>query len=448
MDSPDAHDSAAGKRLAPRELLDLTGSGGGGAGAARSVLLVVHMHRSDRLQALAQQPYAKQVLGEVARRVQAMLRRDDRYAFVTPDEFWVLLQNLPSEALGELAARTLRENLLRPIPVRRDTGGESTVHLRPVVGGAWTRDIAKADPMTLLRSASDATARARSADEHVLIVRMEDDSARVDRDAFERDLRAALHANDLDVHFQPQIDLVSGSCVATEALVRWTRADGQSVSPALIASVSEERGLMGSLTQFVLNTSLRNVAFWKGSGIDLSVGINLSAVTLADASFPAMVGQALATWGVPGEKLTLELTESAIVQNEQSAIDFMQQLRSHGCKLAIDDFGTGYSSFAYLRKFPLDELKIDQSFVRNMLSDRGDRQIVRALIDLAHTFEMHALAEGVEDAAIGQLLHRLGCDRAQGYVYSKALSARALPEWIRAFNARVARPKEAAPAEG
>src|SRR5690606_5557837 len=153
------------------------------------------------------------------------------------------------------------------------------------------------------------------------------------------------------------------------------------VEPSLIASICEERGMIGQLTQFVLNTSLRYQQFWSSRGIDISVSLNLSAVSLSDASFPDLVGQALSTWGVPGERLTLELTESAIVQNEASAVAFMSRIKALGCKLAIDDFGTGYSSFSYLRQFPLDELKIDQSFVRNMVTDRGDAQIVRALVD-------------------------------------------------------------------
>jgi len=245
----------------------------------------------------------------------------------------------------------------------------------------------------------------------------------------------ALDENELDVHFQPQVELASNRCLSAEALIRWTRADGRSVDPALIASVCEERGMIGRLTQFVLNTSLRYQTFWKSRGVDIAVSLNLSAVTLSDTSFPDLVAQALDTWGVPGERLALELTESAIVQNEASAIGFMSRLKALGCKLAIDDFGTGYSSFTYLRQFPLDELKIDQSFVRNLATDRGDAQIVRALVDLAHTFDLRALAEGVEDERTLDALRKLGCDRVQGYHFSKALAPRDLPAFVEAFNA-------------
>ncbi len=189
--------------------------------------------------------------------------------------------------------------------------------------------------------------------------------------------------------------------------------------------------MMGQLTQFVLNTSLRHASLWKSQGIDVSVAINLSAVTLLDNSFPALVGQALDTWSVPADRLMLELTESAIVENEAHAIDFMTQLRQHGCRLSIDDFGTGYSSFSYLKQFPLSELKIDQSFVRDIMIDPADRKIVKALVDLAHTFGLQALAEGVENAAALKELAALGCDRAQGYHFAKALDPREFADWFR-----------------
>ena len=152
---------------------------------------------------------------------------------------------------------------------------------------------------------------------------------------------------------------------------------------------------------------------------------------MADPTFPTQVEQALSTWGADPHKLTLELTESSIVQNERTALEFMKQLSALGCHLAIDDFGTGYSSFAYLRQFPLNELKIDQTFVRHITTERGDQRIVNALVDLAHTFGMRALAEGVETQEAEVILRDLGCDLGQGYLYSKAMSASKFIAWYR-----------------
>lgn len=424
-------DSAASPRVAPAVLLERIRSDGR---RRRCAVLVVRFNRTDRLAALAQTGETSQVHAEIARRVNHMTRPGDCYSMVAAEELWLLIDDLASEALAELAGRTLVETLARPIRLRRSNGDETSVATRPSVGVAVCAAAAICDPLAAISMASQAALQAVRRDDHVKVLPLVIDEEAQHRDEIEHALRGALHENALDVHFQPQIELASNRCVAAEALIRWTRSDGRSVRPDLIASICEERGMIGELTQFVLNTSLRYLTFWKSHGLDLSIGVNLSAVSLSDGAFPDVVGQALATWGVPGERLTLELTESAIVQNEASAVAFMSRLKALGCKLAIDDFGTGYSSFSYLRQFPLDELKIDQCFVRNMVNDRGDRQIVQALVGLAHTFELHALAEGVEDEATANALLEIGCDRVQGYFYSKAIAPRGLPDFVSSYN--------------
>ncbi len=320
--------------------------------------------------------------------------------------------------------------------MRRASGDRTVVGLRPVVGVATCEPAPIGDPLELIVLASRAADQAARRDDRVKVLRLVVDEDAQHRDEIERALRVALNDNALDVHFQPQVDLATNRCLSAEALIRWTRPDGQPVDPGLIASICEERGMIGQLTQFVLNTSLRYQQYWNSRGLDIAVSLNLSAVSLSDAAFPDVVEQALSTWGVPGNRLTLELTESAIVQNEASAVGFMSRLKALGCKLAIDDFGTGYSSFSYLRQFPLDELKIDQCFVRNLVHDRGDAQIVRALVDLAHTFDLHALAEGVEDEQTAAALRAIGCDLVQGYHFSRALAPRDLPIFVEDFNNR------------
>lgn len=420
----------ASQRLSARALLEHTGQVLKSDAASRSVLMVISLNRSDRLQALAQQAVSRPVMLEVLKRIRSVLRPLDRYAMVSHDELWLLLADLPSAALGELAARTLQQSLARPTHISH--GDESLiVQLRPAIGAAWLRRAQGADPMVLLVAAADACAAAAKSDERVEITELESDEAIMNRNELERDLRLALQNNDLEVHFQPQVDLKSGECIAVEALIRWQDSKRGYVNPQMIATICEERGMMSQLTQFVLNTSLRHLMFWKTHDVDVRVAINISALSLADPTFPTQVAQALSTWGTDPSKLTLELTESSIVQNERTALEFMNQLSALGCHLAIDDFGTGYSSFAYLRQFPLNELKIDQTFVRNITTERGDQRIVHALVDLAHTFEMRALAEGVETSEAETILRDLGCDLGQGYHYSKALSATKFVSWFR-----------------
>jgi diguanylate cyclase len=431
------HPTPASPRLPARGLLDRLGEVLRSDAAARSVLMVISLNRSDRLLALAQQPASRRVMVDVIQRIQSILRPLDRYTMVSHDELWLLLADLPSAALAELAARTLQQSLSRPIHVPQPDGRESIVQLRPAIGGAWLARARHADPMVLLNAAADACSQARRSDERVHITRLESDDDVIDRNELERDLRDALMSNELEVYFQPQIDLTIGHCVAVEALIRWNDRKRGMVSPQLIATLCEERGMMGQLTQFVLNTSLRHLMFWKSQDIDVSVAINISAMSLADQTFPTQVSQALSTWGADPQRLTLELTESSIVQNERTALEFMNQLSALGCQLSIDDFGTGYSSFAYLRQFPLNELKIDQMFVRNILTERGDQRIVHALVDLAHTFEMRALAEGVESGEAADILTKLGCDLAQGYYFAEALPANRFVNWYRELEDKV-----------
>ncbi len=249
-------------------------------------------------------------------------------------------------------------------------------------------------------------------------------------------MRAAIAVNELELWYQPQVRMPARGCGAVEGLIRWPNHDPRAPNgnPATLVSVCEESGLIGDLTRFNLNTSLRNLMTWEAQGISLQVSLNLLALTLEDAIFPTIVSQACETWGVAPSKLLFELTEGSIARSEKTSIAFMRALRDLGCELAIDDFGTGYSSFAYLRNFPVNELKIDRAFIREMTVQETDRRIVKALIDVAHGFGMRALVEGVEDAPTVSALADLGIDAIQGWYFAKAMPAAELPAWLARFN--------------
>ena len=419
------------QRLPPGKLLARAGDLLSSAGGGRTVFIVISMYRSDRLLALGQEASSREVMIEVVRRIRSILRPHDRYAIASHEEVWMLLADLPSASLAELAVRTLQQSLARPIHARTAEDKETVVQLRPAVGAAWSSEAGKIDSMILLSAASEAARAADKTEERVCISKLETAEAILNRNTLEQDLRHALQNNELEVHFQPQIELSSMRCVAVEALIRWTNSEHGPISPSLIATLCEERGMMAQLTHFVLNTTLRHMMFWRGQNVNVNVAINISALSLADPTFPTQVAQALSTWGADPRRLTLELTESSIVQNERAALEFMSELARMGCRLSIDDFGTGYSSLAYLRQFPLNELKIDKTFVRHLSDGRGDQRIVQVLVDLAHTFGMRALAEGVETDAGVDLLQQLGCDLAQGYLYSRPLPAKDFLIWHR-----------------
>jgi sensor c-di-GMP phosphodiesterase-like protein len=255
-----------------------------------------------------------------------------------------------------------------------------------------------------------------------------------------RELDRALAWNELEVHFQPQVRIADRCCDAAEALIRWRRRDGQRVNPARIIALCEERETIDRLARFTINTSLRHIGEWQARGLSVSVGVNLSASTLSDPALPMIVEQALDTWSVPARQLTLELTESALLRDEQAAADTMRALRAIGCRLSIDDFGTGYSPYTYLREFEFDELKIDQAFVRRICTDAPDRKIVASLVDLAHAFGLRTVAEGVEDEATFSMLGKAGCDLAQGWLFSAARPPDDFAAWCLDHNAGKATP--------
>jgi EAL domain-containing protein (putative c-di-GMP-specific phosphodiesterase class I) len=231
------------------------------------------------------------------------------------------------------------------------------------------------------------------------------------------------------VAYQPEVEVATGRPLAAEALVRWRHPQAGDVPATTIIGIAERTGLIGSLTFWVLNAVLRNAGALAKSGLSPRFSVNLSTRSLTDVELPSLVEQALKTWGVDPARITLEITESSVIADAERSMAMLTRLKGVGVKLAIDDFGTGYSSLAYLKRFPLDELKIDRSFVADLLTNRADLQIVHAVIDLAHNFDLRAVAEGVEDGEVLAELKRLGCDYAQGHHISRPLTERVFHDW-------------------
>ena len=189
--------------------------------------------------------------------------------------------------------------------------------------------------------------------------------------------------------------------------------------------------MIGDVTGWVLGTVLRHQSEWKEHGVDLDVSVNLSTLNFMDVDLPEIISQALGTWRADPKTVTLEITESATIVDADQSIAVMKRLKAIGLRLSVDDFGTGYSSLSYVKDFPLDELKIDKQFVQQMRQSKGDQQIVRSVIDLAHNFELSVVAEGVEDEATLKELKKMGCDMAQGFLMSPALPAEQLMGWLK-----------------
>lgn len=244
--------------------------------------------------------------------------------------------------------------------------------------------------------------------------------------------RQAIEDGHITVHYQPKVALPSRQIQGVEALVRWQHPEFGKLNPDEFVPAIEAAGLVGVLTDFVLEQALRRVRAWLDEGFRISAAVNLSVRNLSDEQFPDRVAQALSTFDVPAELLTFELTESGVMADPARALPILRQLHGFGLTLAVDDFGTGYSSLAYLRQLPVDEVKIDKSFVLGMGGDLGDLAVVRSIVELGHSLGLVVVAEGVEEDVARDQLEAMGCDTAQGYLISRPLSEPRLQAWLRA----------------
>jgi EAL domain-containing protein (putative c-di-GMP-specific phosphodiesterase class I) len=232
------------------------------------------------------------------------------------------------------------------------------------------------------------------------------------------------------VHYQPIVELDDLRPHGAEALVRWEHPEHGLLPPGEFIQVLEQTGMIGGLTSYVLERAIADCARWREREPEMSVSVNLSVRNLVDKALAGEVEQLLARHSLPPEALQLEITESMIMSDPDRALSTIEALSGHGVRFSVDDFGTGYSSLAYLSRLPIDELKIDRSFVSPMLSDASDMIIVRSTINLAHDLGLTIVAEGVEDAPTLQRLAELGCDRIQGFHISRPLPRAAFADWL------------------
>jgi EAL domain-containing protein (putative c-di-GMP-specific phosphodiesterase class I) len=234
------------------------------------------------------------------------------------------------------------------------------------------------------------------------------------------------------VHYQPKVALATGALVGVEALVRWQHPTRGLLSPDQFVPLAERTGAVADLTRWVVNAALAQHRAWRDEGVDLPIAVNLAAANIVDLNLPGAIAALLEQHGVSGDRLACEISEHTVMADPVRAADVLAGLRALGVRLSLDDFGTGHSSLSYLKRLPLDEVKIDRSFVSGMTEDENDAVIVRSTIDLARNLGLCVVAEGVESAEIMVELERLRCDIAQGFHLSRPLPARELGDWLAA----------------
>jgi diguanylate cyclase (GGDEF)-like protein len=344
-------------------------------------------------------------------------------ARLSGDEFAVLLRQ------GDVTqARAVARSIQQHLETTIDLNG-NTVDLGAGIGIATCPEHAQ-DANTLLRQTELAMYKAKQSQVGHVVFRPELDAKSDEALSLLGELRQALERNELRLHLQPKVSLASGEVIGAEALVRWQHPTRGLVPPGLFIPFAEQSGFIRHLTTWLLEESMRTWRNWSERGLTLQMSINLSARDLIDPELPGRVTALLAQHGVPPHCLCLEITESAIMDDPNRAQQTLEQFHYMGVLLSIDDFGTGYSSLAYLKKLPVNELKIDKSFVMNMQRDVQDAKIVRSVVDLAHNLGLKVTAEGLEEEAAWSMLKALGCDIAQGYWIAKPMPSEQFPEWV------------------
>lgn len=369
--------------------------------------------------------YGDRLLITVGRRLRSHLPQESVVARMGADEFAVL-SRAPDLATAERQATELHEMLSQPYPL-----AGLSVHVGSCVGLAVAPDHAL-DGGTLLQRADVALYSAKSKGRAVATYLPTMEQASVHRLQLVTQLREALDSGQVTVRYQPKIAMATKELMGVEALVRWEHPQYGTVVPDDFVPLAERTGLIGPLTMHVIGASLRQCRSWLDRDLRIGVAVNLSVRNLLDVDFPDRVEEIRSDIGVPADLLAFEITESSVMSDPERSLPVLHRLHELGVGLSIDDFGTGYSSLAYLRRLPVDEVKIDKVFVLGMGTDLGDLAIVRAIIELGHSLGLRVVAEGVEDELARDLLEGMDCDIAQGFLVSRALAPDRLDAWFTA----------------
>ena len=395
-------------------------------------LLLIDLDRFKEVNDTLGHDQGDHLLCEVAQRLREVLRPTDVLARLGGDEFAILIRDLPERSATIDIAGRVEEALRRPF----DLAGVA-VELGASIGVALYPDHGD-DLTTLLRRADVAMYEAKRSRISVCTYDRATDPYSPERLALVAELRTAIKNDELVLHFQPKIEIETGRVAGVEALVRWQHPERGLLAPIEFVPLAERTGLIGAVTRWVLDAALRQQREWMAAGLEMPVAINLSGADVLDTTLAEVIGNALVENSVPGRLLECEISEDTVLADPRRAIESLGRLRAMGVKLSLDDFGQGQSSLSYLKRLPLDEIKIDRSFVMGMGTDDSDAAIVRTTIDLGRNLGLKVVAEGVETDEAYADLAALQCDVAQGFGLSRPLPADELRRWLDERRDRVA----------
>ncbi|HSG66596.1 MAG TPA: bifunctional diguanylate cyclase/phosphodiesterase [Gammaproteobacteria bacterium] len=393
-------------------------------------LLIVHIENFDRLASGFGHRAANQVVMTVAKRLVSGLRERDRVVRMGEAKFAIVIDAPRSDGILLLAANKISKLCAQSVVVNEQ---ELTVGSRIGIA-VGSGDRAKAED--LLRGAETALLAAASNDVSHSVFEPTQLESMSNSLHLELELDAAIKGREFELYYQPKVSTLGFEPCGAEALIRWNNPKRGYVSPEVFIPLADQVGRIEPLTTFVLNTALRQASEWN---VDFPVSVNVAPRLLLSTELVELIDSALKMWDANPARLVIEVTEGALMTDPATSFAVLSRLRELGVGISIDDFGTGYSSLAYFKNIPADELKIDKSFVLNMLNDEGDRRIVKAIVNLTKEFGLKVTAEGVEDEQTARALAALECDSLQGYHYSRPLPQGEFTAWLERARRRVAR---------
>jgi diguanylate cyclase (GGDEF)-like protein len=396
----------------------------GGRELHPAALLLLDLDRFKEVNDTLGHHYGDQLLVQVGQRLRTALREVDTVARLGGDEFAVLLPKIGTAEGAVTVATKLQAALREPFLLEG-----LSLEVEASIGLAIYPEHGN-DPDELLQHADIAMYVAKDTHAGFVLFDPKQDQHSPRRLALLGELRRAIDQQQLVLHYQPKVDAHTGQMLGVEALVRWQHPTHGLIPPGEFIPLAERTGLITPLTHYVLDAAVRQCRAWRRAGHELAVAVNVSARRLLDLAFPDEVAATLATWEVPARLLVVEITESTIMADPTHAIQILGRLNAMGVEVSIDDFGTGYSSMAYLKELPVHELKVDQSFVSQMISNNSDAVIVRSTVDLGRNLGLRVIAEGVEDSLTLQQLDVLGCDGVQGFYISRPVLPDDLISWL------------------
>lgn len=392
-------------------------------------LLLINFDHFRRLNAVHGYHVGDAFLDDIAERLGKISRSKDYIARIGNCEFIMLLPEIFNKGHAELAVHKILSSMEQPFEMDgqyHKISAQIGISVFPDHGNDFNHLLQKAE-LAMIASRNYTQSYAFYSDEN----------QGIDINAWdiEGELEAAIENDDLELFYQPQVCIQTGFIFGAEALIRWNNTNRGFIRPEIFIHVAEQTGQIHRITWWCLNTALRQINEWPDRERPLNVSVNISALVLKDTAFVDSVKSAISIWGVPANQLTLEITESALVEDVTTSFITLNELKELGVGISIDDFGTGYSSMAYFKNIPANELKVDQSFVFYMLENAMDEHIVNTVIEMGHGFKLKVVAEGIENEETLQALKSLGCDIAQGFHIARPMPQDKFINWLSEYPA-------------